>query len=160
MPGPPLSGSREEACRRCRSNSPPALSGWGRFRVVRVCAHLCVVLLFAVVGRRRWLKAISRRRLGFAADCLVPWPGGSSTPLLVSYPFLVFVIMCASRQRYRLEGSVLGREIRVHRRSRRRGQSGHRRSVCGKKMMDSRPSDPIWTTGIRVGRLLNRDRPL
>jgi hypothetical protein len=83
------------------------------------------------VGRRRWLKAISRRRLGFATDYLVPWLGGSTTPLLVSYPFHVFVIMCASRQRYRLEGSVLGREIGVHRRSRRRGQRGHRRSVSG-----------------------------
>jgi hypothetical protein len=42
------------------------------------------------------LRTISRRRLCSAVDCLVPWPGGSSAPLLVSYPSL-YSSSCALR---------------------------------------------------------------
>jgi hypothetical protein len=83
---------------------------------LRRCARTCVSCSWQQSGAGGGgLRTISRRRLCSAADCLVPWPGGSSTPLLVSNPSL-YSSSCALRVNASgLGGSVLGRGTRVHR---------------------------------------------
>jgi hypothetical protein len=129
----------------------PGRAGFGSIRCARTWVSCSWQQSGAGVGS---LRTISRRRLCSAADCVVPWTGGSSAPLLVSFPFPYSSSCALHANASGLGGSVLGHGTGGSPVYRRRGQHGCSRGVSGKKMTGSWPSDRlIWFRRLGLPRL-------